>query len=364
VGHGLAFAHSHGLVHRDVKPQNVLMNGDDQAKVTDFGIARSIDVDVSVTQTGTVLGTSAYIAPEQASGGDITPQTDVYSLGVVLYELLTAEVPFPGENFVAVAMKHLNDPVPDILERRPDVPMRLVAAMEHALEKDPARRFSSMREFASELRACLAELGTFDAERTFIAPRQVLRESAPHRARARRRRWPIFVVLALLGAAAVVAGVLELGGSKTNPRTTPPAATGTVLTVRGVGAYDPVGGDGEHDSEAPLATDRNGDTFWTTSSYHYGNGSLGKPGVGVVLDAGRPVQVHRIGIATDTPGFRASIRASNSPRGGFTAVTPTRTVGGQAQFAVHGPPRRYYLIWITKLGPGYDTAHVNEVSAT
>ena len=149
IAEALSFAHEHGIVHRDVKPQNVLLNAEGEAKVTDFGIARSLDVEHGVTQTGTVLGTSNYLSPEQASGKQVTAATDVYSLGVVLYELLTGEVPFPGENFVAVAMKHLNEPVPDILERRPDVPVRLAAAMERALEKDPARRFASMRDFAA-----------------------------------------------------------------------------------------------------------------------------------------------------------------------------------------------------------------------
>src|SRR5919199_4317353 len=122
IARGLSFAHQQGLVHRDVKPQNVLMNGDGQAKVTDFGIARSLDVEHGMTQTGTVLGTSDYIAPEQASGKPVDAHTDVYSLGVVLYELLTGEVPFPGDNFVAVAMKHINDPAPNVVEERPDVP--------------------------------------------------------------------------------------------------------------------------------------------------------------------------------------------------------------------------------------------------
>ena len=152
VADGLAFAHEHGLVHRDVKPQNVLLSGDGEAKVTDFGIARSLDVEHGVTQTGTVLGTSNYLSPEQASGKPVTPATDVYSLGVVLYELLTGEVPFPGENFVAVAMRHVNEPPPRLLERRPDVSPRLAAAVERALAKDPARRFPSMRRFAAELR--------------------------------------------------------------------------------------------------------------------------------------------------------------------------------------------------------------------
>ena len=135
-----------------MKPQNVLLTPDGDAKVTDFGIARSLEVEHGMTQTGTVLGTSNYLSPEQASGKPTTPATDVYSLGVVLYELLTGEVPFPGENFVAVAMKHINEPPPDLLEQRPDVPLRLAAAVDRALEKDPARRFASMDEFAAELR--------------------------------------------------------------------------------------------------------------------------------------------------------------------------------------------------------------------
>ena len=95
VGRALAFAHAQGLIHRDVKPQNVLLNGDGRAKVTDFGIVRSLDA-VGQTETGTVLGTSHYIAPEQARGERVDAQTDVYSFGVVLYELLAGEVPYPG----------------------------------------------------------------------------------------------------------------------------------------------------------------------------------------------------------------------------------------------------------------------------
>src|ERR671931_769138 len=144
VAHGLAFAHANGLVHRDVKPQNVLLNGDGRAKVTDFGIARSRDFEQGMTQTGTVVGTSNYIAPEQASGQPVGAQTDVYSLGVVLYELLAGDVPFPGENFVSVAMKHVNQPPPNLLDVRRDVPLRVAAAVDRALEKDPSQRFPTM----------------------------------------------------------------------------------------------------------------------------------------------------------------------------------------------------------------------------
>src|SRR5438874_2579973 len=188
IARALAFAHGQGLVHRDVKPQNVLLNGDGRAKVTDFGIARSLDVE-GVTQTGTVLGTSNYIAPEQASGRRVDQQTDVYSLGVVLYELLTGDVPFPGENFVTVALKHVNEPPPSLLEVRRDVPVRVANAVDRALAKDPAHRFESMEMFADELEACLAGL---DAPEEHLDATVVTRPShATTRHRKRVSRWAI-----------------------------------------------------------------------------------------------------------------------------------------------------------------------------
>jgi serine/threonine protein kinase len=143
VGRGLAFAHAQGLVHRDVKPQNVLLNGDGLAKVTDFGIVRSLGT-VGQTETGTVLGTSQYIAPEQARGERVDAQTDVYSFGVVLYELLAGDVPYPGDNFLTVAMRHVNEAVPNVLERRPDTPLRLATLIERCMAKHPTDRPASM----------------------------------------------------------------------------------------------------------------------------------------------------------------------------------------------------------------------------
>ena len=164
-----------------MKPQNILLNGDGQAKVTDFGIARSLDVQQGMTQTGTVLGTSDYIAPEQAQGQRVDEHTDVYSLGVVLYELLTNEVPFPGENFVAVAMRHINEEPPPIRDKRPDVSPRLEAAVQRAMAKRPEDRFHTMADFCKELEADLGELQGDDGRRAGAARQKRAPEPPPGR---------------------------------------------------------------------------------------------------------------------------------------------------------------------------------------
>src|SRR4051812_34759505 len=300
IARGLSFAHQQGLVHRDVKPQNVLLNGDGRAKVTDFGIARSRDVQQGMTQTGTVLGTSDYIAPEQAQGQRVDEHTDVYSLGVVMYELLTSEVPFPGENFVAVAMRHINEPPPPIRDKRPDVPPRVEAAIQKAMAKDPADRFPTMAEFCSELEACLAEVQA-------SAGTQQATTAAPRR-QARRRRgmspWPLFLVLAVLIALGAVVAYLALHGmpsSDTKGATTSGGTAGRTIHLTGVTAYDPKGGDGEHDSSAGRATDSSPSTYWDTEHYRDAPSLSGKPGVGLVLDAGRDVQLNELGLSTATP---------------------------------------------------------------
>jgi eukaryotic-like serine/threonine-protein kinase len=369
VAEGLAFAHAQGLVHRDVKPQNVLVTNDGEAKVTDFGIARSLDVEHGMTQTGTVLGTSNYIAPEQASGRRVDAHTDVYSLGAVLYELLTGEVPFPGDNFVAVAMKHVYEPPPSLLERRPDAPLRLAAAVERALAKAPEDRFPTMLAFAAELRACLDELGSPDADRTAIVRAPVLKESKPRRVRSHRSRWPVALTLGgLLVAAGVVAAVLALGGSSGKKHAGGRSAEAAVA-VRAVTSYDPPsdGGDGsEHNTgtnSVANATDGNASTYWTTDIYTTSNFGGLKPGVGLVLSAGGTKTLKHVTVTTDTPGLTARILAGDSASGPFTNDSPTSTVGPTTTFTLDGRAARYYVLWLTSLPPG-NVAHVNEVRAT
>src|SRR3954447_5373152 len=134
IGRGLAAAHTQKLIHRDVKPQNVLIDAEGRAKVTDFGIALSLESD-GLTKTGRVLGTTDYVSPEQAMGNEVDPRSDVYSLGVLLYEMLTGEPPFRAETVVGVAMKHVNDPMPETQELRPDASAALASVVERATSK-------------------------------------------------------------------------------------------------------------------------------------------------------------------------------------------------------------------------------------
>jgi serine/threonine-protein kinase len=369
IARALGFAHQHGLVHRDVKPQNVLLPEGGEAKVTDFGIARSVEVQGGITQTGTVMGTSDYIAPEQARGVKATAQTDVYALGIVLYELLTGEVPFTGDNFVAVAMQHINEPVPSVRELRPDVSPRLDAALRRALAKSPRDRFPSMDAFADELQAALAEPhnGAGPADETIVvAPR---RRKRPPRAPVERPSiWPLILLLAGL---AVLAAIFAAAFAFNGPRNeiinkikgkSGGGSAGKVVALRGLRGWDPYGTGGEHDQDATLATDGQAGTFWETEHYNSSLSALGKPGVGLLLDAGRVRKVSQLTVTTDTAGFRAVIEAGNSPTGPFPAVSGSQTVGASTAFTLHGAGARYYVVWITDLGPN-SSVHVDGVSA-
>jgi serine/threonine-protein kinase len=309
-----------------------------------------------MTQTGTVLGTSDYIAPEQAQGQRVDKHSDIYSLGVVLYELLTSEVPFPGENFVAVAMRHINEEPPSVIDKRPDVSPRLDDAVRRAMAKRPEDRFPTMDAFCAELEACLADL---QAAGTQLARPAVAR---PRRRRPRFSAWPLIAALVVLAAAVVVGAVLILRNNDNGPPSA--GATGGVVHLRGITAYDPIGGDGEHDADAPNATDGSPATYWPTESYRTAP-SLGKAGVGLVLDAGKQVDLHQLTFTTSTPGLTAEILAGNSPGGPFRSVVgASQTVGGdRATYTIGGGTYRYYVIWITRLGGSFRNAHIDEVTA-
>ncbi len=369
VAGALGFAHDQGLVHRDVKPQNVLLNEGGQAKVTDFGIARSLDVQGGLTQTGTVMGTSDYIAPEQARGSRVDAQSDIYSLGTVLYELLTGEVPFAGDNFVAVAMQHINQPPPSVRERRPELSPCVDAVIRRAMAKEPRDRFRSMDELCAALNACLSELhgdgASTGAVTMVVAPQRRRRQSRPARPPAERPSvWPLIMLLAGLAVlAGILAAVFTFTDSSQKIRDViggkgKGASGGAAVTLSGVAAYDPFGDQSEHDADVRLATDGDPATYWTTEHYR----SFTKDGVGLVLDAGTSRKLSRLTVKSDTAGFTAEIEAGSSPGGSFAPVSSSRTVGSSTVFTLRGQAARYYVVWITNLG-GNDAVHVNEVTA-
>src|SRR3954451_9628253 len=164
---GARFAHRNGIVHRDLKPQNVIVDEEGKAVVTDFGIARA---GVSeITQTGSVMGTPQYLSPEQAQGFEVTPVSDLYSIGVILYEALTRRVPFEGESAVAIAMKQVAETPQRPSSINPAVSPALDAVVMRALEKEPGQRFQSADAFIAALDAALKEPGQGSGTAAFAA---------------------------------------------------------------------------------------------------------------------------------------------------------------------------------------------------
>src|SRR3954462_4046509 len=195
IARALGAAHARHIVHRDVKPQNVLIDEEGSAKVTDFGIARSLDDDEGLTADGRVLGTTDYVSPEQALGHDVNGQSDIYSLGVALYEMLVGDVPFHGENQVAVAMKHVREDLPDVQTRRPEVSAGLAAILDRMTDKDPARRYPDAHAVVEDLEDALAGEAARSGRSTGEATAVIATLPDHHKRRLplhMRRRFPPF----------------------------------------------------------------------------------------------------------------------------------------------------------------------------
>jgi eukaryotic-like serine/threonine-protein kinase len=221
VADALAVAHHRGVVHRDVKPQNVLLTASGEAKVSDFGIARAAS-SKTMTQTNSVLGTLSYMSPEQVRGDRVGPASDLYSLGVVLYEMLAGELPYRGDDPIATAMKHLDEPPRNPRETNPAVPEELGALVVKLLAKDPEGRYASAASLSEDLRRICAGLAVWpgagttrrmspDTGETRPVPAAVPRRR-PDPPSGRRRTLALSVVALLLGVALLGGLAWALGG--------------------------------------------------------------------------------------------------------------------------------------------------------
>jgi serine/threonine protein kinase len=368
VARALAAAHERGIVHRDVKAQNILLDPDGGAKLTDFGIARS-GAEVALTQGGRVLGTTDYVAPEQALGQEVTGQSDLYSLGIVLYEALTGAVPFAGSTQLAVATMHVRAQIPDVQRARPEVSAALASVIDHATAKRPERRHPDARAMIADLERALAietaRAGDIGEEASAVL--RTLPEAARSRIplRVRHPSSPVVTAIVVVLVAAAVA-VFALARVHRNPTARHRPLVSLPVSFAGARAtsYNPVGTRGpDNPALAALAIDGKPDSVWMTN--HYNNGELHKPGVGVYVTLRSASTANRLVLSTATPGFDVQVWGANA-----IAAAPAngaRALGALGWYELGGAehvdrtetialdePRtafRRYLVWITRLEP-------------
>ena len=382
IARALGAAHARQIVHRDIKPQNVLVDEEGSAKVTDFGIARSLEED-GLTADGRVLGTTDYVSPEQALGHDVDGQSDIYSLGVVLYEMLTGDVPFHGENQVSVAMKHVREDLPDVQLVRPEVSARLAAVLDRMTDKDLAHRHPDAATLEADLEDALAaeaaRTGTSTGEATAVL--RTLPADARRRLPLRLRlRLPVLLLAAMIAVAGGIAYLLlDQAAERTQRGTgqglTKPLPGEEVVSVKSTSAndFDPLGDDKEeHGDEARLAVDQDSDTAWTTERYvgNTLNKPTGEPGVGLYIDAEPSVNARSLEIQTPEPGWKAEIYGSRTkptdewPSDAWTKLAAGTVEKPKQTFKLDTGDRRYryYLVWITALPPGGDQVAITQLT--
>jgi eukaryotic-like serine/threonine-protein kinase len=363
IARGLTVAHARKMVHRDIKPQNVLIDAEGRAKLTDFGISRQLEQD-GMTATGRVLGTTDYVAPEQAMGHGVDQRSDVYSLGVVLYEMLIGQVPFHADSQVGVAMKHVNEELPDVQQRRPEVSAAAALVVERATAKDPDKRYQDVGEMIDDLSTALeveaARAGSTTGEAT-----SVLDAVPPAKRKLSGRArwsWAAIAVLVLVGVG-VLATVQFIssgggggGGALKNK--------GATVAISSATDYDPQG-DGEEDpGTVELAVDGNLETAW--SSEHYDSNTFAgtktgpDPGVGLYVTTTATAMPAKMIVHTPTPGWDAQVFvvASGPPeelQGWGEPVGEVTNAEEVQEIELHlATPARYFLLWFNKAASARD----------
>ena len=390
VADALHYAHRAGVVHRDVKPANILICPDGRVKVADFGIAKAVEESEpdrptpseALTGTGSIIGTAQYLAPEQVDGRAVDGRTDVYALGVVLYEAVCGRPPFTGDTDMAVALKHITtNPAPPGAVRA-GVPRALEEIVLRAMAKAPEHRYQS----ADELRSALLSVDLRAGEATAVVAAPPLPPPAPPPARPRvdhtpprgvppsfakpERRWmgPALAATAVV-LTLVVVGVL-FARSDTGKRVIDdsgtPEASKRIPKPTPL-AFDPPPGSGvEHDDELPFLVDGDPATAWSTETYSRRDFGGLKPGVGVILQLDGSHQLNELKVTSSSSGWNAEVLVAASPQStraawGTPVATRRGIERGTTTFDLGDRTAGAVLLWITDLGEGNSVASIGEL---
>jgi serine/threonine protein kinase len=387
----LEMAHRNGVVHRDIKPSNILVRSDRRVMVTDFGIAKAGE-DTDLTVTGTLLGTAKYLAPEQVNGDEADPRSDLYSLGVVLFEALTGKPPFSADTDVATAFARLQGPAPRASQFRSDIGRTIDDIVDRLLQREPDDRFST----AADVRAALGyESQSWDQSSAHLdetkmitemsAPSDdiviVAEEPEPEIGFIRSERsWIVpALVLVLIASALVLAGVLlsrspiadvapdfELPATSSDPTTTALLDTNEIFppVILSASTMDRQGDGSERDELVGSAFDGDLNTAWKTETYRRPAFGDLKTGVGLLIDLGRRSEINSVSIASITTGWRASIYVGDDFSGDIStwgeASGEVLNGDGNAQISIDGAIGTKVLLWITEPGVSPDGSDENE----
>ncbi|MFP5317930.1 MAG: protein kinase domain-containing protein [Acidimicrobiia bacterium] len=366
VAAALDYAHRHGVVHRDVKPGNILLTNEDQVKVADFGIAKAAIgtsdsrpfASLDLTQSGAILGTAKYLSPEQVNGEAIDGRADIYSLGVVLYEMLCGRPPYVGETDVAVAMQHVQSTPLSPRQVRAGIPRPLEAVVLRAMAKRPADRYATAGDLQSALLS--VDLGPDDA-----VP-MVVRDPTPPRGmpaptfRESERSWlyPVAAIVAVavaLGIIGVLFASTETGQRLLGdePDTASPVADVQISETR---SFDPPPGSrAEHEDELPFLVDGDPSSVWTTETYDTARFGGLKDGVGVILVLSGSAELDELVVNSPSRGWSARAYVADGPKAalaewGDPVATENNVNSSQTTFGLRGRTGSAVLLWITNLG--------------
>ena len=392
VADALNTAHRAHVVHRDIKPANILLSTDGRVLVADFGIAKALE-GADLTVEGAMVGTAKYLAPEQVEGGSVDGRTDLYALGVVLYEALCGRVPFQADTDTAIALARLHRAPLRPRQIRAEIPRNIEEVVMRAMARHPADRFVDAAQMRAALLDCVSgqrpvlRVTTDDTvvgdatmadvalphDSTPIPPSRPAVEhpaepiaSAPAPSFSQSERgWLLPTLLIVLVAAALaVAGLLfgRTGTGQHHRGVSPPstAAVAAPLPLSAATPFDPPPGDGiEDNQDAFKAIDNNPDTYWHTETYDVGADiQRMKPGVGLTLTLDSPQRVSKVTVLSPSVGWSASIFATASTPGsvlgdwGRPLKSHSNIAAGTTTFDLGGVQAHSILLWITRLDSG------------